>query len=325
MRLSAHATAGQTSPTPTAASAARFVRLPMRLNCTQPFRSRVHFAVGPPGWGADFAVLISSLARAGLDRRSAAGVRRCSRRPRPRSSHPLPPLDGPNGKVARFVPKAAGHRGEDEVLVRALRRPAGPRHEPRRPRPADPRRLHGLGRARHAPRQADLSEPTHQEAHIHHAHWFALDPGNEEDNYIRRQHRVDLRQRRRGDARPTSAERSAADPNGPDLRPVHRRRRSPQPMIYMLHNKTRQPLDVYIVLDVTFIHGTPEELKRRRGRAVPRRHAACCSAAPTTCRASRTATASTSTRRGRRAGRSSGPRPSTARSSAPAATCTPAA
>src|SRR3712207_9133184 len=32
-------------------------------------------------------------------------------------------------------------------------------------------------------RVADLSVPSHQEAHIHHAHWFALDPGNEEDNY----------------------------------------------------------------------------------------------------------------------------------------------
>ena len=29
----------------------------------------------------------------------------------------------------------------------------------------------------------DWKEPSHQVAHIHHAHWFALDPGNKEDNY----------------------------------------------------------------------------------------------------------------------------------------------
>src|SRR4051794_40986218 len=28
-------------------------------------------------------------------------------------------------------------------------------------------------------RVSDFSEPSHQEAHIHHAHWFALQPGNQ--------------------------------------------------------------------------------------------------------------------------------------------------
>ena len=31
-------------------------------------------------------------------------------------------------------------------------------------------------------------------------------------------------------------------------------------MIYMLHNKTSQPMLVWIMLDVTFIHGTMEQL-----------------------------------------------------------------
>ena len=44
-------------------------------------------------------------------------------------------------------------------------------------------------------------------------------------------------------------------------------RGNPQLMIYMLHNKTAAPLEVYIVLDVTFAHGTPEELKKATGRA----------------------------------------------------------
>ena len=31
---------------------------------------------------------------------------------------------------------------------------------------------------------ADGTEPAHQKAHIHHAHWFSLNPGNETDNYL---------------------------------------------------------------------------------------------------------------------------------------------
>src|SRR3712207_1180075 len=37
-------------------------------------------------------------------------------------------------------------------------------------------------------------------------------------------------------------------------------------MIYMLHNKTSQPLNVWIVLDVTFIHGSKAALKKKGGR-----------------------------------------------------------
>ena len=61
----------------------------------------------------------------------------------------------------------------------------------------------------------DWKEPSHQVAHIHHAHWFAARPGQRGGQLHRRQHRVDLRQRRRGDAAPTSRSASAADPKGP--------------------------------------------------------------------------------------------------------------
>ncbi len=46
---------------------------------------------------------------------------------------------------------------------------------------------------------ADGTEPGHQEAHIHHAHWFSLNPGSENDNYTYGLDRLVLRQRRRGD------------------------------------------------------------------------------------------------------------------------------
>jgi polyvinyl alcohol dehydrogenase (cytochrome) len=109
-------------------------------------------------------------------------------------------------------------------------------------------------------RATDLSEPSHQEAHIHHAHWFALDPGNKEDTYL--SHTSEWifgmgDEGTRGDFR----ERSAADPHGP-VYGNYIRQGNQQNMIYMLHNKTDQPMEVYIVLKVVFQNGTTEELSK---------------------------------------------------------------
>jgi hypothetical protein len=111
---------------------------------------------------------------------------------------------------------------------------------------------------------SDLSEPSHQIAHIHHAHWFALDPGNKEDNYTYgntewifgngdEQTRADFE------------ERSAADPKGP-IYGQYVGAAGPQLMIYMLHNKTSQPLNTWITLDVTFVYGTKAQLAALGGR-----------------------------------------------------------
>ena len=117
-------------------------------------------------------------------------------------------------------------------------------------------------------RVQDLSEPMHTEAHIHHAHWFGFDPGNAEDNYFNffgpgthewvfgngdEETRADFRRR------------SAAQPNGPvygNYLPAGRN----QEVIYMLHNKTNQPMEVWIVLDVVFQHGTRQQLEELSGR-----------------------------------------------------------
>ena len=111
----------------------------------------------------------------------------------------------------------------------------------------------------------DVSEPSHQEAHIHHAHWFALDPGNEEDNYTGGNTEWIFGN---GDeeTRADFEERSAADPNGP-IYGEFIGAANPQVVIYMLHNKTSQPLNVHVVLDVTFVHGSKAELE-----AGPRPH-----------------------------------------------------
>jgi len=106
-------------------------------------------------------------------------------------------------------------------------------------------------------RVQDLSEPSHQEGHIHHAHWFAFDPGNQEDNYTYGNTEWIFGN---GDEETKAdfQERSAADPSGP-LYGQFIGASGPQLMIYMLHNKTSAPLNVYIVLDVTFLHGTTAE------------------------------------------------------------------
>ena len=111
-------------------------------------------------------------------------------------------------------------------------------------------------------RATDGSEPSHQEAHIHHAHWFALDPGNEEDNYTGGNTEWIFGN---GDEETKAdiAARSAADPKGP-IYGQYVGAAAPQIMIYMLHNKTPRPLVTYIVLDVTFKHGTIEQLNRIR-------------------------------------------------------------
>src|SRR5687768_12634219 len=110
----------------------------------------------------------------------------------------------------------------------------------------------------------DWKEPSHQVAHIHHAHWFALDPGNQEDNYTGGNTEWIFGngdEETRGDFQ----ERTDADPNGP-VYGQYIQQGNPQAMIYMLHNKTAAPLEVWIALDVTFIHGSPEAVKEATGR-----------------------------------------------------------
>ncbi len=113
-------------------------------------------------------------------------------------------------------------------------------------------------------RVENLTEPSHQEGHIHHAHWFAVDPGNKEDNYTKGNTEWIFGN---GDEETKAdfTERSAAEPHGP-IYGQYVGRAGPQLMIYMLHNKTSQPLNVWIVLDVTFVHGTQEELNAKGGR-----------------------------------------------------------
>lgn len=172
---------------------------------------------------------------------------------------PLQALTGPNGKLARYVPKPAGTREVSKLWFGPYVVPPG--QDMNRVDVDVPLRdgyLVSIEPAMH--RIADLTVPSHQEAHIHHAHWFALDPGNQEDNYTGGNTEWIFGN---GDeeTRANFEERSAIDPAGPNYG-EYVGASGPQLMIYMLHNKTNQPLNVWIVLDVTFVHGTKAELNQ---------------------------------------------------------------
>ena len=111
----------------------------------------------------------------------------------------------------------------------------------------------------------DWKEPSRQISHIHHAHWFALDPGNQEDNYTGGNTEWVFGN---GDeeTRADFMERSQAEPKGP-MYGEYIGVAGPQAMIYMLHNKTAQTRVGYVVLNVTFKYGTLEQLN-----ATGRRH-----------------------------------------------------
>jgi hypothetical protein len=163
----------------------------------------------------------------------------------------------PGYKAQRFVPKAPGTQEHQRWWFGPYTVPPG--HDMNRVDVDLP--LHDgfiIAVAPHMRRAADITEPSHQEAHIHHAHWFAVDPGNEEDNYTGGNTEWIFGT---GDEETQAdfAARSAADPKGP-VYGQYVGASGPQAMIYMLHNKTSQPLEVYIVLDVDFVHGTKAQL-----------------------------------------------------------------
>ncbi|MFL5845483.1 MAG: hypothetical protein ACJ762_12390 [Solirubrobacteraceae bacterium] len=172
---------------------------------------------------------------------------------------PLQALTGPNGKLARYIPKPAGTREVSKLWFGPYVVPPG--QDMNRVDLDLPLRDGYLVSIEPTmARVADLSVPSHQEAHIHHAHWFALDPGNEEDNYTFGNSEWIFGN---GDeeTKANFEERSAADPDGPNYG-EYIGASGPQLMIYMLHNKTNQPLNTWIVLDVTFVHGTKAELNK---------------------------------------------------------------
>jgi len=105
-------------------------------------------------------------------------------------------------------------------------------------------------------------EPTFEVAHIHHAHWFRVSNDPQYEYYQslgngqglswvfgtgeeKTQGRLD--------------DRANVDPTGPRYG-IFIDGKTPQSMIYMLHNKTAAPLTMYVTLNVSMIFGTLEQV-----------------------------------------------------------------
>ena len=226
------------------------------------------------------------------------------------------PLDPITQSRRPFVPQAPGPRrsssstsgptwcrpGRDanRIDVDLPLATAGPR---RRARHAHGRRPLGA----HAPGGAHPPRPL-----------VRLDPGNEEDNYPTASPSGSSATATR---RPRPTSRSAAPPTRTARSTAaHRRRPGPADDLHAPQQDRRQPMLVYIVLDMTFIHGSMEQLNALPAGPTTT-SAASSSAAPSTCRATRRQGRHVRDGRGRpaRADRVDVHR-STARSSAPAAT-----
>jgi plastocyanin len=114
----------------------------------------------------------------------------------------------------------------------------------------------------------DGAVPSEQEAHIHHAHWLRITTDGTHEYYDEQlllswvfgtgeeKTQGELADRARVErlyGGPAAANREYGiyiDGSTPNL------------LIYMIHNKTSSPLEVFVVLDVTFVHGTQTQLAR---------------------------------------------------------------
>ena len=109
---------------------------------------------------------------------------------------------------------------------------------------------------------ADGLEPLNQEMHIHHSHWWFIDPDDRDSDPLPWMRWISGsgEERTRGDLRTLGA----ADPSGPEygisVAPGDR-----VAMINMLHNKTTLPKVVWIKVDLVFVHGTSAEIAAAPG------------------------------------------------------------
>ena len=179
------------------------------------------------------------------------------------SGDSVSPTDPLTQRGDRYVPKPAGTRSQYDFWFGPYTVPPG--HDLNRIDVNIPL-ANGLATwiEPHVLDAVTLKEPRHQLLHIHHSHWFALDPGNKEDTYF--DHNTEwIFGNGDEETRADFELRSAADPHGP-IYGQYISATNPQVMIYMLHNKTSQPQAVYIVLKVHFIHGTMAQLNALPGR-----------------------------------------------------------
>ncbi|GAC1410427.1 MAG: hypothetical protein NVSMB57_04190 [Actinomycetota bacterium] len=111
-------------------------------------------------------------------------------------------------------------------------------------------------------------EPTEQEAHIHHAHWFRVtnDKGYEYNNKV-------------GPAGLSWVFGTGEERTGGTLKDrestaegwrygIFLDASTPQALIFMIHNKTAAPLEAYITLSINMVYGTRDQIKAATGKDI---------------------------------------------------------
>ena len=101
-------------------------------------------------------------------------------------------------------------------------------------------------------------EPTEEEAHIHHAHWFRVTNDPHYQFYSTGLSWVFGTGEEKSQG--SLDKRADADPSGPRYG-IFVDGTTPQAIIFMIHNKTAQPLVAYITLTVDFIPGTAQQIQ----------------------------------------------------------------
>jgi plastocyanin len=109
---------------------------------------------------------------------------------------------------------------------------------------------------------ADGLSPLNQEMHIHHSHWWFIDPNDRDSDPLpwMRWLSGSGEERTRGDFRTVGA----ADPSGP-MYGIHIAPTDRVGMINMLHNKTPTAKVVWIKVDLVFVHGSAAAIKDAPG------------------------------------------------------------
>ena len=104
---------------------------------------------------------------------------------------------------------------------------------------------------------ADGLAPTNQHMHIHHAHWFRMSDDPSDQYYTANLAWVfgTGEERTQGSLH----DRAAADPMGPRYG-IYVEPLTPQVLIYMIHNKMPEPVNVYVALDIRFVYGSAEDI-----------------------------------------------------------------
>ncbi|MGH2830269.1 MAG: hypothetical protein ACRDJM_07275, partial [Actinomycetota bacterium] len=172
----------------------------------------------------------------------------------------------PPNPLARYIPRSAGVEEKVSFLFGPFVIPPG--HDLNRVTLDVPMK-NGFYTAV-APRLVDPltgEEPVNQHAHIHHAHWLRIsnDPNEEAYNIGVEEYTAGVHlswvfgtgeERTQGSLN----DRSDAD-SEPYMYGIYIKGEQPQTLIYMLHNKTSSTLNLYVALDVQFVHGTREEIR----------------------------------------------------------------